>query len=161
MWWNGRGEDATATPPQKKHNCKATAGRGMAPSSHGRACLNGIGSMFHVHLPPSASPCVTTSFRRRRRRPRKSRLVHPKWPLPGLSWSPGLSMSSHRRCNDHLREVHPVWPLPGISKLKRRIFFDPDGGGGRPTFYFSFFSRGGEPARRGKRGVSGTCGTLL
>ena len=39
LWWNGRGEDATATPPQKKHNYKATTGRGMAPSSRGRACV--------------------------------------------------------------------------------------------------------------------------
>ena len=89
LWWNGRGEDTTATPPQKKHNDKAATGRGMAPSSHGRVCLNGIDSIFYVHLRPSASPCITTSFRRRRRRPRKSRRVHPKWPLPGLSWSPG------------------------------------------------------------------------
>jgi hypothetical protein len=41
LWWNGRGEDATAKPPQKKHNDKAAAGRGMAPSSHGRVYLNG------------------------------------------------------------------------------------------------------------------------
>ena len=157
VWWNGRGEDTTATPPQKQHNDKAAAGRGMAPSSHGRVYLNGIDSYLYVHLRPSASPCTTTSFRRRRRRPRTPRRAHPKWPLPGLSWSPGLSMLSHRRCNDHLREVHPTWPLPGISKLQRRNTTDLDGGGDAHSTTSHFFhDREGRSAQQRRRGIAGT-----
>ena len=151
FWRDRHGKETTVCPPQKISKVDV---RGMVPTSS-VVYLNGSDSKFFIHIRPSTSPCIATSFRRRRRgrKPRKRRKLHPKWQLPGLSLSPRL----HHTRSLKSRPVHPQWPLPGLALSSSShcsiISHIYDAEGGEAPFQVD---RVGSKAPRARSTISGT-----